>query len=139
MTLPRRFRASRLIATAATIAFLATGCGSEDTPEGAAAATSAAPSPTRPTSAVDADRAACHAFSPLAEDPLDSLDPSKMSPVAAAAAQASDAAIRAAGAQIAEALANGRPEPGSDGVIKAMEAAIALGDACGAKYGDGPW
>lgn len=130
MTLPRL----RLGVAATAIALALAGCG-DDQPDAAAPATTA-PSPTAP--ATDYDRDACHRLSAVGDDVKAPFDAKVMTPIGAAAALASDPAIKQAGLDMAPIYAYGGPQPGQESV-KAQRVVLDLAEACAAKYGDGPW
>lgn len=143
--IPRR--ASWVIAAAALLGLGAAGVayaatGGDNKPaesvagSPATAATTAAPSP---VPAVDKDREACRQLSQLDGQDGAQFDPTSMWPIALLASQAEDDGIAAAGEELRLIFASGqRPEPGNPS-IDAAQAHLDLADACGAKYGDGPW
>jgi hypothetical protein len=66
-------------------------------------------------------------------------DEMQMQPIAIAAQQASDPAIKAAGQGLASAFVAEQGDGPFDLMLRAERAFLAMAEACGDKYGDGPW
>ena len=129
---------SRAILTATLLVTLAACSDSE--PEAAPSPTGAATS-AAPSSTTDPDRAACHAVSEGPDTPT-WQDAIALAEVANLSAHANDAGIASAGDELAETVVrvqSGELEAGPEGNLALNKALLALADACGARFGDGPW
>lgn len=132
----------KLITITATMlaAVLLTGCGAVGAGESARQTVSAKPA-AEPT---DTTRQTCHELSGIPQNDIDArFDPTLYVPVVEAAKTAKDPGVAAAGVrlrgvvaaneQLSEADRRGDPN------LKLMEASLAVAQACGNLYGDGPW
>lgn len=100
-----------------------------------AAPTTAAPSP---TPSIDKDREACHLLSQIEGNVELHFDQTAMWRISLFASQAQDPDIATAGSRLVDIFTGGDPEPGPES-LEAMDASLALAEACAGKYGDGPW
>lgn len=120
------------ILAAATLA----GCGSEPS----TATPASTPAITAPTSAVDTNRAACHAISEV-NDASEDLNPAFTRPAAMVAMKAQYRRLADAGGQVLEATADveAADDPRGEPNIALSRAWLEAADSCGDLYGDGPW
>ena len=127
-------RRSRVLLAVTAVALALTGCDTDTKP-------TAAPANVAPTTpAVDIDREACHALSTGPQFPT-WQDAVKLAEMANTAAHAPNPGIAAAGQGLAEKVV----EVQSDGMdttdanLALMRAHLELAEACGHRFGDGPW
>jgi hypothetical protein len=124
-----------LVATALVLAL--SGCGGDPTPAAAPTPTASA-APTTP--AADGDQDACHAVSTGPDFPT-WQDANLLAEMANTAAHAPNPGIAAAGdalaEKVAEAQAGGMDQV--DANLALMRAHLELAEACGHRFGDGPW
>ena len=125
---------SRVLLATGALGLALTACSATGTPT-AAPTTAPAASPT-----ADADRAACHALSTGPDFPT-WQDAVALAEMAAAAAHAPNPGISAAGGALAEKVVEvqGGGMDTTDANLTLMRAHLALAQACGHRFGDGPW